>query len=203
MDSFWLSRKPPNRKRNQRLLVTGRRPGYSRVMTRASWLIAVGICLVLPTHALAKGEPPTMGEAKKEVKERKEALKDKLKERKEEIKERKEEAKDQRDDAKDQAKDAATRLREQWQRLRDTRKDRRQERRERIQKRWGEIEKKPAVRAELKVHAWRMARLKRLRAIAEAEGNKDKVARIDKLTQKETERHDKHMETLQKKGGVE
>jgi hypothetical protein len=87
-----------------------------------------------------------------------------------------------------------------WKKLKETRKERRKERIEEIKKQWGDLHARPAVRAELKIHAWRMARLHRMRALAKTE-NKDKaVERIDQLIVKEKARHQKHMETLKSQG---
>jgi colicin import membrane protein len=170
-----------------------------------TWFSVIAATALLSVPALGQAPPPPTaggGPAGKPA-PKKEALKEKLKEKREELKEKREDLKEKRDDLKDAARDNALDLKERWQKLRETRVERRKERRDEIKKKWGELEKKPAVRAELKVHAWRMARLKRLRAIAEADGKTDTVARIDKLVQKENERHEKHMQTLKEKGGAE
>ena len=63
---------------------------------------------------------------------------------------------------------------------------------------------RPPVLAELKTHAWRMARLERLRALAEADTNaakrKKTLERLDKLTAREKARHDRQMEQLKGQG---
>lgn len=84
--------------------------------------------------------------------------------------------------------------------LRATRKQRRAAHLARIKQRWGKAVAHPAVRAELKVHAWRMARLDRIKELASANDKKDVVARVDKLIEKENARHDKHMGVLKTKG---
>ncbi|NKB69421.1 MAG: hypothetical protein GKR89_20310 [Candidatus Latescibacteria bacterium] len=62
---------------------------------------------------------------------------------------------------------------------------------------WGKKHlKKPKVREELKLHARRMARLHRLKDIAEAEEAEKAQARIEKLIKKEQARHEKKMEKL-------
>lgn len=83
------------------------------------------------------------------------------------------------------------------------RKERREKRRAEIKAKWGDLVQHPAVRAELKVHAWRIARLNRIRSLADAAGKQDVVARVDSLTAKENARFEKHMETLKSKGGNE
>ncbi|MFO0568161.1 MAG: hypothetical protein U0263_21045, partial [Polyangiaceae bacterium] len=146
---------------------------------------------------------PTHEDVKKAAAERTEAaatLKDKRKELHEE---RKSGDADAAAETKGELKDARKDLKEAWEKLRETRKDRRKEHREALQKKWGDLPKRPAVKAELKVHAWRVARLKRIRAVADNQGKKDAVSRVDKLLEKENTRHQKHMEKLQSKGGEE
>ena len=115
-------------------------------------------------------------------------------------KEAREEARDARHDAGAQTREA---WKQSWEQLKETRKERRQKRREEIKEKWGDLTKHPAVRAELKVHAWRLARLTRVRTLAKAAGKDAVVERADKLIAKEKARHDKHMETLKSKGGEE
>ncbi len=86
--------------------------------------------------------------------------------------------------------------------LRETRKQRRAAHLAKIKQKWGDAVDRPAVRSELKVHAWRMARLNRIRELATAEDKKDVVARVDKLIEKEQARHDKHMDVLKKQEGA-
>ncbi|MBK8994885.1 MAG: hypothetical protein IPM35_03920 [Myxococcales bacterium] len=171
-------------------------------MNALSRLALVSLCaLSLSAPALAeKGGPPG---AKGPGKAAAEAVREKRAELKEKIDEKKAAAEDKKDAAKEEVKEAKKDLKEAWAKLRETRKERRQERREEIKKKWGDLHKHPAVKAELKVHAWRMARLKRIRAVADAEGKTDTVARVDKLIEKEKERHQKHMDTLKSKGGAQ
>lgn len=171
-------------------------------MNALSRLALVSLCaLSLSAPALAeKGGPPG---AKGPGKAAAETVREKRAELKEKIAEKKDAAEDKKDEAKEEVKEAKKDLKEAWAKLRETRKERRQERREEIKKKWGDLHQHPAVKAELKVHAWRMARLKRIRAVADAEGKKDIVARADKLIEKEKERHQKHMDTLKSKGGAE
>jgi hypothetical protein len=91
-------------------------------------------------------------------------------------------------------------VRKKLEQLRATRKERRAARLAKIKQKWGGLVTHPAVRAELKVHAWRMARLDRVRELAAAEDKTDVVARVDKLIAKEEARHDKHMGVLNTKG---
>jgi hypothetical protein len=168
----------------------------------------VALALAVPA-AGAGGDKPRPGAAPADLntpaEQRKKALEDKLEKKREEAAERRdsrrealEERRDEKADARDDKKDE---LRERWQKLRETRKERRKEHREKIKQAWGDLYKRPAVKAELKVHAWRMARLHRLRAIAESRGKTETMARIDKLIEKEKQRHQRHMDGLKSKGG--
>jgi hypothetical protein len=66
-----------------------------------------------------------------------------------------------------------------------------------IRERWGtDIVKAPGVKEELSHHFWRLARLKRMRALATEKKNEKLISRIDKLEQKEIERHEKAMSQL-------
>ena len=184
-------------------------------LSRLALISACSLALSLPavTASAAAGEPAGKGPVKKAAEARKDAsdkLKEKREELKEELKEKREAAKDAKDEAKEDVKEAKKEvdearkeLKEAWGKLRETRKDRRQARREELKKTWGDLPKHPAVKNELKLHAWRMARLKRIRAIADSEGKKDTVARVDKLMEKEKQRHQKRMDHLKSKGGAE
>ena len=63
---------------------------------------------------------------------------------------------------------------------------------------WGRIHKRPAVHAELRLHAWRLARLDRLRTLAVEKDKDDLVKRIDELKAKEMARHENRMNALKK-----
>jgi hypothetical protein len=66
-----------------------------------------------------------------------------------------------------------------------------------IRERWGkDIVNAPGVKEELYQHFWRLARLKRMRAIATEKNNEKLLSRIDQLEQKENERHEKAMDHL-------
>jgi hypothetical protein len=78
---------------------------------------------------------------------------------------------------------------------------RRQERRAALNERYGlELLQRPPIRAELERHAWRMARLERMRALALAMTNtakqKKTLERLDQLAAKENARHERHMDHL-------
>lgn len=184
-------------------------------MNSLSRLVLTSLCsLLVSGAALAdQGGPPGNKPVAKAAEARKDAA-DKLKEKKAELREKlgavKDAGAEAKQDAKDQAKEAGKEVQEArrevaeaWAKLRETRKARRHERREELKKKWGGLHEHPAVKAELKVHGWRMARLNRIRAIAKAEGKTEVVARVDKLIEKEKARHDRHMETLKSKGDAQ
>jgi hypothetical protein len=84
---------------------------------------------------------------------------------------------------------------------RQTRDLRRKAHRQKLLERLGaEGAVRPPILAELKTHAWRMARLERLRALAEALEDSTKrtqtIERIDKLVARETKRHERQLEQL-------
>jgi hypothetical protein len=54
----------------------------------------------------------------------------------------------------------------------------------------------PAVREELRRHAQRIARLRRIRLVATEQSDRDSVARVDKLVARENERHEKRLPAL-------
>jgi hypothetical protein len=77
---------------------------------------------------------------------------------------------------------------------------RHQVRRIQLNRRWGDTLKDPEAISELKLHAERAAKLKRIRAIATKKSKDDPAAeRATKLLAKEVARHEKHMKELQAK----
>jgi len=81
--------------------------------------------------------------------------------------------------------------------LRENMAERRKHHQGELKARWGATLAMPAVREELQHHARRMARLNRAMLLAQTELTKDKdkvVERIDKLIDKEQERHERAME---------
>lgn len=80
------------------------------------------------------------------------------------------------------------------------RQRRHQVRRTHLNRRWGATLRDPAAVAELKLHAERTAKLKRIRSIALQKSKDDPaVERATELLSKETERHEKRMTELHKK----
>lgn len=164
---------------------------------RALWTAAFAVTSTL-FAVPAAADPPA-----RPVKDAKEAVKDAKDKLKDARKDAKEAKGDDKKEAKDEAKDAKKELREARKKLRDTRKERRQDTVKAAKDKWGDLVKKPKVRAELSLHARRMARINHMESVAK-ESDKDKLLeRIQKLREKENARHDKRMEALKAKGGEE
>lgn len=85
--------------------------------------------------------------------------------------------------------------------LRASRDERRREHREALRARWGNKLAQPAAQEELHHHERRMARLERMALLAQNEpkgAKKDAlIARIEKLTTRENERHERKMGQLE------
>jgi hypothetical protein len=85
-------------------------------------------------------------------------------------------------------------------RAQSSRERRHKVRRMQLNRRWGDTLKDPEAIAELKLHAERSAKLKRIRALAMKKSKDDPVAdRATKLLAKEVARHETHMKELQAK----
>ncbi|HEY3497862.1 MAG TPA: hypothetical protein VGK73_24355 [Polyangiaceae bacterium] len=88
-----------------------------------------------------------------------------------------------------------------------TRAKRRTDHRLALKNRYGlELLQRPPIRVELERHAWRVARLERMRVLAEAIQDAAKrgktLARLDALATKENARHERHMEQLKNPGNT-
>jgi hypothetical protein len=85
-------------------------------------------------------------------------------------------------------------------RVASSRQRRHQVRRIQLNRRWGDTLKDPEAISELKVHAERTAKLKRVRSLALKRSKDDPAAeRASQLLAKETARHETHMKELQAK----
>lgn len=85
-------------------------------------------------------------------------------------------------------------------RAQSSRQRRHQVRRIQLNRRWGDTLKDPEAIAELKLHAERSARLKRIRSLAMKKSKDDPaVERASQLLAKEVARHETHMKELQAK----
>jgi hypothetical protein len=138
---------------------------------------------------------PDKQELRKEAKEAKEARKDAREALKEAIKDGGAES--------GAAKEARDDLKEARQKLKDTREERRKEKRAELKTKFGDILGKPAVKAELRLHAMRLAKLHRMERLAKAKGKDELDKRVDALIAKENARHDKRMADLKANAGEE
>lgn len=85
-------------------------------------------------------------------------------------------------------------------RAQSSRQRRHQVRRIQLNRRWGDTLKDPEAIAELKLHAERSAKLKRIRSLAMKKSKDDpSIDRATKLLAKEVARHETHMKELQAK----
>lgn len=145
--------------------------------------------------------------------DKKEARKDAKEERKD-AKEDRKDARDARKDLRDAiqdggrdsqaAKDAKGALGEARQKLKDSRDERRTAAKTALKAKWGEdLLKKPAVRAELRLHAMRLAKLHHMKRVADAGDKKELGERVEKLLDKEKARHVARMDALKAKNGEE
>lgn len=186
--------------------------GLAAVTALGGLLVALPSAAEGPAKTKVEVAKEKRAEARDKTLEAKEKIKEAVKktatgaegakEAREAAKEARKDAKEARGEAREATGDVKEALKERWKKLRDTRKERREERKTKIKEKWGEDAlKHPAVRAELKIHARRVARLNRIRALAKAEGKDTVVERVDKVLAKENTRHEKHMETLKSKAG--
>lgn len=142
--------------------------------------------------------------------DKKEARKEAREERKEDRKELKEAAKDLKDAVKDAgrdsqaAKDARAELGEARKKLKENREERRTKAKSALKAKWGDdLLAKPPVRAELRLHGMRMAKLHEMKRVADATDKKNLEERVDKLIEKEEARHKARMEALKASKGEE
>jgi len=97
-------------------------------------------------------------------------------------------------------------LKDRLAKLSEDRGARKKEHREFVKNRWGALLAQPSVREELRLHARRTAFLSRALLLAQTEPSikdKDKlIERIEKLTERENDRHEKAMTRLQASPGT-
>jgi hypothetical protein len=118
--------------------------------------------------------------------------------------ERKERREDRREDRRDDRKEHRDDLKDEWRQKRaawrDKREDRRHDRREALRAKWGDLVLRPPVRAELGVHARRVARLERIEFLAEATANAEAKEKAIKLLADEDIRFNARMDALKVEG---
>ena len=168
-------------------------------------LVALAVVGTMAPAASARdGKKGDHKEARKEAKEAHKEAKEDLKDAKKDLKEA------EKDAAKDgvpgpggaAVKEARTKLVEARRRLKETREERRRTERTALQAKWGkELLAKPAVRAELRLHAQRMAKLRQMKNVADDADKKNLEERVDKLIEREKARHAARMDALKAKNG--
>jgi hypothetical protein len=93
--------------------------------------------------------------------------------------------------------DPQERYQELQRRLGESREARRTAHRAEIHRMWGvDAAKNAPLRAELQRNAWRMARLLQMRMLAEAASNGQLIERIDRVIEKERNRHARRVQEL-------
>lgn len=117
-------------------------------------------------------------------------------ERERRLEERIEAVEQRLDDLKGSVEQRRARLAEKLRRMRESWNARRAAEQARLKSRWGDLSRRPEVRAELRRHAWTMARLNRLRLLSAAEDRPDLVSRVEALIAKENARHERRMQEL-------
>ncbi len=106
---------------------------------------------------------------------------------------------DRRRGLPEKAEDRRRRLKEEEEKLSRTRAERRRARAAKMRAQWErEFLAHPQVRVELSLHAERRARLERMLRLAEVDAHDRLVVRIEVLIERETERHERRMDTLRR-----
>ena len=161
-------------------------------------LLAVAAVGLMAPSASAQEKKADRKEAKEDRKEVNEAKKD-VQEAKKDAKHAGDKAADAGAEAVDKAKGklAAARAK-----LKESREERRTSARAALRAKYGkDLLEKPAVRAELRLHAQRMAKLRQMKDVADDADKKQLEERVDKMIDKENKRHDARMDALKAKNG--
>ena len=164
-------------------------------------LLALAAMVMTAPSASAQDAKGDRKADRKEVKEDKKDVKDAKNDLKEAKKDAREVARD--GGAADAAavKEARMKLGEARKQLKDSREERRTNARAALRAKWGPLADKPAVKAELRLHAQRMAKLRMMKNVADDADKKNLEERVDKMIDKEKARHDARMEALKAKNG--
>jgi hypothetical protein len=156
---------------------------------------AVAAALLVSSTALADVPSPNKGAANKEARDKVHEEKKDLKEAKKELREaRKEGDAGAAEEAKKDVKEAKKELSE-------AQKERRKAHMAEMRAKWGTILKMDGVKEEMRTHASRMARLRRVEKVATEKKKEATVKRAQAALEKEKARHDKKMAELKTKGG--
>lgn len=180
-------------------------------MTSRGWLALLVVAAIgsIAPQASADDKKSDHKGGKEHRKDAKEDRQD-AKEARKDLKDAEKDLKDARKDAKEAGaggssegvKDARKKVAEAKKKLKETRDDRRKSERNVLRDKWGkDLLQKPAVRAELRLHGTRMAKLRHMKRLADEGEKKELEARVDKLIDKENARHLARMEALKAKKG--
>jgi TolA-binding protein len=172
-----------------------------RPLVLALLLSALGGAPAIAQQPAAPATPATPAGPAKERQERREERREERQEQRQERKDERNERREERQEHREERQERREERQERREERRDDRQERRQARREELRKRWGDLVQRPEARAELRVHARRMARLHRIRALAQQAGKTEVVERADKLIAKERERHQRAMDHIRTKQG--
>lgn len=110
--------------------------------------------------------------------------------------ERVEDRKDRREDRRERRREIRADWKEKHQAWVEKRKDRRQEAVAKVKERWANVLESAAAREELRIHANRTARLERMKDLADASGDEEAKAKVDKLIADENARHEARMTAI-------
>lgn len=101
-----------------------------------------------------------------------------------------------REETRTSAKEGPDKLKALLKERKAKRNERRDQHRTLMKEMWGPIHELSPVRAELRSHAWRMARLQRLYELAAEKNDEKLLARVEKLMDHERERHQARMQAF-------
>lgn len=147
------------------------------------WIATVAIGVLVTSTALADGKGDVK-DAREKVKEDKKDLR---------------EARHAHDAGA--AKEAKDDLHKDREKLREERKAKRKEHMAELRAKWGQMLKQPGVKAEMRLHMSRMARLRRIESLAKAKNKDAIVKRTEAAMEKEKARHQKRMDELKAQPG--
>jgi hypothetical protein len=172
-------------------------------------IAGLGVGLLVGSFALLAGaQTPAGTPDRKEIRQDKKELREDKKELREDKKELREdrkagdkaEAREDRKELKEDKKELREDRKEMLEDLRKTRGERRQAHIKKWREKWGDLANRPNVRAEVKVHARRIAKLNHMRRLADGAGKTELVARIDKLIERENTRHQASLDKFKAEG---
>jgi len=177
-----------------------------------AWCLLLGSAIALPVAA-QKPAPSVRREERREQREERrehrdgarderrdpyEAAREERREQREATREAREargEGRPERlDDLQGTLEERRAKLREKLTKRRETRAARAEAERARLVERFGPAKDNPALRNELRHHAWRMARLRRIQLLAVTEGRDPLKVRVEQLMAKEVARHEQAMQ---------